>query len=139
MPRLTTEFNLTAMTHSDTAKRYNITEQVTPADDVVENLKALHQNIIAPLVAELPGELSATCAYRCHRVNARVGGKPSSQHLTGHAADLEYRENGVEKNGEIIEAVKRLNLPYDQLIDERNLAWVHVSYSPRNRRQFFKL
>lgn len=127
------------MTFSNTAVKYGITEQGDPSQEVVDNLKLLHQHIIAPLVAELPGELTATCAYRCPRVNAKVGSKPTSQHVTGQAVDLEYRENGIEMNQKIIDTVRKLDLPVDQVIDERNLAWVHISYSPKHRKQFFKL
>lgn len=28
-----------------------------------------------------------------------------------------------------------MNLPFDQLIDEFDMDWVHVSFGPRNRRQ----
>ena len=32
-----------------------------------------------------------------------------------------------------------MRLPYDQLIDEHNGTWIHVSYSPRHRRMILKL
>lgn len=144
MNKLTAEFDLKAMTFSRTAERYNIAEQYTPPPDVVENLKALHEHVIVPLVNALPGDLTATCAYRCTKVNAKVGSKPTSQHPKGMAADLEYRENGVEMNHKIIEAVNWLELDYDQMIAERIVngkpSWVHISYNHNhNRKQFFKL
>ena len=33
--------------------------------------------------------ISLSCAYRCERHNAAVGGKPASQHLLGLAADIQ--------------------------------------------------
>ena len=47
--------------------------------------------------------------------------------------------------GDVIENRKlfqliQLNLPFDQLIDEKNFSWVHVSYNPKgNRKQILKL
>lgn len=138
---LTAEFDIKAMTYSKTAEKYNIIEQYLPLpQDIIDNLHALHENIIIPLVEYLPGELQVSCAYRCNKLNARVGSKPTSQHPRGMAADLEYYENGIECNKKIIDAVKTLNLEFDQMIDERNLAWVHISYNKgKNRKQFFKL
>ena len=137
---LTNTFDIATMTFSNTARRNNIAEQYTPPQNVIDNLKLLHEHIIVPLVNAMPGELSLTCAYRCPKVNAMVGGKPNSQHVQGKATDLQYRENGVEMNRKIIDTVKELKLDFDQMIDERNLAWVHISYNHNlNRKQFLKL
>ena len=137
---LTEKFDLKVLTHSDTAIRRGFEEQSIPSDAVVANLELLFDNVLVHLVRSLSGEINVTCAYRCKRVNDAVGSKDTSQHLQGKAADIEYRENGVEKNQVIIDTVKRLNLAYDQMIDEKNLSWVHISYNHgKNRKQFFKL
>lgn len=128
------------MTHSDTAVRLGHVEQNQPPDVVIDNLEKLYKNVLLPLINELPGEFNVTCAYRCPRTNKAVGGNENSQHLTGRAADIEYRENGVEKNQVIIDTVHSLHLNFDQMIDEKNLSWVHISYNEgKNREQFLKI
>ena len=67
-----------------------------------------------------------------------MGGVATSQHLTGHAADI--TTGNVVDNRRLFELAQRLGLPFDQLIDESNFTWIHISYDPRrNRRQILKL
>lgn len=139
------KFDLRMYTQSATAARENIQEQYIPPDHVVDALENLHKYLIMPVAEYLPGDLTVTSGYRCHRLNAKVKGAPSSQHVKGMAADVEYREGGKEMNKKIIEAVKNLGLDYDQMINEHpdaagNPAWVHLSYNiVGNRRQHFTI
>jgi hypothetical protein len=56
--------------------------------------------------------------------------------MTGHAADIIDLNNGNEN---LFKKIKQLNLPFDQMIDEFDFRWVHVSYDPvRNRRQILQ-
>lgn len=135
---LTDTFDLKVLTHSDTAAKFKIDN--TPDAEAVKNLELLYENILLPLVKHLPGKINVTVAYRCHKLNAMLKSKPTSQHTMGKAADLEYYENGKENNKKLLDTIIALNLPYDQLIDERDLSWIHVSYNHgKNRKQFFKL
>ena len=38
-----------------------------------------------------------------------------------------------------VAALMQLQLPVDQAINERDFAWIHVSYGPRNRRHYLAL
>ncbi len=137
MNYLAKQFDLKTMTHSDTAVRYKIDN--TPSTEETENLKLLYENILLPLCEALPGQINVTNAFRCHALNAKVGGKPASQHTTGKAADIEYYENDKENNPLLIAKIKELKLPIDQCIDEYG-RWIHVSYNHgKNRGQFLKL
>jgi zinc D-Ala-D-Ala carboxypeptidase len=52
--------------------------------------------------------------------------------MTGQAADIVDFTHGNEY---LFKKIKELNLPFDQIIDEFDFRWVHVSYDPkRNRR-----
>jgi len=53
------------------------------------------------------------------------------------AADIDT--HSTEENKKLFDYIKD-NLEYDQLIDEKNLAWVHVSYNEgHNRKQVLYL
>lgn len=135
---LTKTFDLKTMTHSDTAVKRGIPN--VPNAEEIENLKKLYDNILLPLVESMPGQINVTVAYRCSKLNAMLKSKPTSQHTMGKAADIEYRENGVEMNQKIIDKIRELDLPVDQYIWERGGAWCHVSYNEgKNRKQFLKL
>lgn len=135
---LTSTFDIKTMTHSDTATKHGIPN--VPNAEQIENLKKLYDNVLLPLVESMPGQINVTVAYRCSKLNAMLKSKPTSQHTMGKAADIEYRENGVEMNQKIIDKIRELGLDYDQVIDERNGAWYHVSYNEgKNRKQFLKL
>ena len=67
-----------------------------------------------------------------------VRGSKTSQHMKGEAADI---DTGDRQQNKLLFEYIRKNLPYDQLIDESNFAWVHVSYRAdgNNRMQVLKL
>ncbi len=72
-------------------------------------------------------------------VIVRRNGRVSIQgNCRGEAADL--TGGSREENKKLIELIKK-HLPYDQLIDEKDGSWVHVSYKRigLNRHQFLKL
>ena len=132
---MTKDFTLYEFLLSNTANALGIRENLTPPQSVIDNLTALATNILQPLRDEV-GRIKINSGYRCPRLNAAVKGAKNSQHLTGEAADIE----GIDiSNAELFEAIKRIKLPFDQLIWEfgtrSNPSWVHVSFSPRNRRQ----
>jgi hypothetical protein len=58
-----------------------------------------------------------------------VGGVRDSDHLTGEAVDIQYLfSDGSMDNIKIWDAIQELHLPWDQLINEFSMAWVHVSH-----------
>jgi hypothetical protein len=71
-------------------------------------------------------------------LNAIVGSTPSSQHVKGEAADIKTIEDTPEENKKLYDLIVKLKLPFDQLINEHNYDWVHVSFGARHRRQKLK-
>jgi len=138
--QLSKNFKLYEFLHSQAASRYNITEQFEPSQEVINNLTNLCINIIQPLREVLNEPLVISSGYRCTKVNGLVGGQPKSQHLTGQAADLIFPGKG---NACLFNKIVELKLPFDQLIWEygtdKEPAWVHVSFGPRNRRQILTI
>ena len=82
--------------------------------------------------------LVVSSGYRCAELNVRVGGSKTSHHLKGMAADLDTGNRA--DNRRLFQLVQNLGLPFTQLIDEKNFAWVHVSLDPANiKRQVLKI
>jgi hypothetical protein len=107
-------------------------EQYNPPAEIIGNLRALCVNVLQPLRDALGTPLRINSGYRCPSLNKAIGGASNSQHMTGQAADVIDLIHGNES---LFRKIKELNLPFDQLIDEFEFRWVHVSYDPkRNRR-----
>lgn len=130
-------FTLNELTKSDAAKRSKINN--TPNKQEENNLIALVENILDPLREAYGKPIIVTSGFRCERLNKLVNGSKTSQHRTGQAADIRTVEDTVEENKKLFDLAQELNLPFDQLIDEYNFDWVHVSYSPRNRKQILHI
>ncbi|MHC1775003.1 MAG: D-Ala-D-Ala carboxypeptidase family metallohydrolase [Lentimicrobium sp.] len=111
-------------------------EQYNPPPAIIENLRALCVNILQPLRDATGAPVNLNSGYRCPSLNTAIKGSKNSQHVTGHAADIVDHNNGNEF---LFKKIKELNLPFDQLINEFDFRWIHVSFDPtRNRRQILK-
>ena len=126
-------FTLRELTKSDTAIRKGIKN--IPNKQEEQNLIALVDNILDPLREAYKKPIIVTSGFRCEELNRLVGGSKTSHHRTGQAVDIRSVEDTVEENKKLFNLIQQLDLPFDQLIDEYNYDWVHVSYSPRNRKQ----
>ena len=130
-------FTLNELTKSDAAKRSKINN--TPNKQEENNLIALVNYILDPLREAYGKPIIVTSGFRCERLNKLVNGSKTSQHRTGQSVDIRTVEDTVEENKKLFDLIQELNLPFDQLIDEYNFDWVHVSYSPRNRKQILHI
>lgn len=130
-------FTLRELTKSDTAIRHKIAN--IPSREEENNLVALVDNILDPLREAYGKPIIVTSGYRCEELNRLVGGSKSSQHRAGMAVDIRTVQDTVEENKKLYDLVLELKLPFDQLINEHNYDWVHVSYSPKHRRQQLKI
>ena len=130
-------FTLNELTASSTAKRKGIDN--TPDATVKANLTALVANILDPLREAYGKPIVVSSGYRSPKLNRAVGGAAKSQHVTGQAADIHTLSDTPADNKKLFDLILKLKLPFDQLINEYNFNWVHVSYSPRNRRQVLKI
>ena len=117
---LSPNFTLEEMTASETAERHGIDN--TPNNDVLMNLRrlALFLEEVRTVVG-MP--LRINSAFRSVDANRLVGGKSTSQHCLGVAADLKVK--GMTPN-EVVSAIIKAGLPYDQVIREFD-SWTHVS------------
>ena len=125
------------MIRSATAKRYGIDN--TPTPEIKANLKLLVEKVLDPLREAWGAPIIVDSGYRCGRLNKILKGSSTSQHLLGQAADIRTVSDKPEDNKRLFDLIRKLGLPYDQLIDEYNYNWIHVSYGPRHRRLILHL
>lgn len=157
------------MTRSNQAKKAGIKN--TPSSEIVARMKYLVTNLLDPLRELYGYPILVSSGFRSPELNELVGGAKTSQHLKGEAADIisgkPFTIAEIEAKAEILEPGAKLtkhledlaiyelrrdenrklhaliqdNFTYDQLIDESNMAWVHVSLKAgaHNRFQSFKL
>lgn len=126
-------FTMQELTASATARRKGINN--TPGEFEKENLVALVDNILDPLREAWGAPIIVTSGYRCSRLNAVVGGARTSQHILGQAADIRTLSDTPADNRKLRDLIVMLDLPFDQLIDEYQCDWLHVSYRPKPRKQ----
>ena len=124
------------MTKSATAQRKGIKND--PSIQVCQSLTALIEKVLDPLREAYGKPIIVTSGYRCEKLNKAVGGAASSQHVKGEAADIRSVQDTPEENKKLFDLIVKLKLPFDQLINEYNYDWVHVSYGARHRRQKLK-
>lgn len=127
-------FTLQELTASATATRKGIDN--TPSPEVTARLTALVANVLDPLREAWGKPIVVTSGYRSPRLNRAVGGAARSQHCKGEAADIRTLSNRRWENRQLYDLIRKLGLPYDQLIDEYDYSWIHVSYNEsRNRHE----
>lgn len=122
-------FNLSEFEYSKTAKKYKI-DNAVKGDYIKNNIKELVHQVLQPLRDKIEKPIHISSGYRCLKLNEKVGGVPTSQHVYGQAADIKVEDMS---SYEIAKAVMELYLPFDQMILYPN--FVHISISPRDRRQ----
>lgn len=101
-----------------------IWNKTTP--EVEQNLAALVAAVLDPLREKYGKPITVNSGYRCPDLNRAVGGVRDSQHMKGEAADISAGSKA--ENKKLMKLIVSLGLPFDQLIDEKDFAWVHISY-----------
>jgi hypothetical protein len=134
--KLTAHFDLSEFTRSESAKREGLDN--TPTPEHLENIKILCDKVLEPIRLRF-GSINISSGYRGKLLNHFLGGAVNSDHCLGRAADIDMDDVGTGiTNKEIFDYIKD-NLEFDQLINEFNFSWVHVSYRQgANRNQVLK-
>lgn len=128
-------FTIEEMTESSTATAKGIDN--TPSKDIEAKLQKLIEAVL-DLLREWYGKpIRVNSGYRCEALNEAIGGSKTSQHCLGEAADI--TAGSKEENEKLFNYIKD-NLPFDQLINESDFSWIHVSYREgRLRKQVLAL
>ena len=128
-------FTIKELCHSLTAIQKGIDN--TPNSEIVNNLKQLILYILDPLRERYGKPININSGYRCKKLNDAVKGSKTSQHIKGLAADITA---GSKKENKILfDLIIEMDLPFDQVIDEKNFSWIHVSFSKNPRKQILHL
>lgn len=132
-------FTITELCASDTAKKLGIYNEPTAA--VADNLVRLVENVLDPLREAYGKPINVNSGYRSKALNKIIpNASKTSQHLEGKAADIVGTPNTKAENTKLFNLVQELHLPFDQLIDESGMTWVHLSFDRnRQRGQVLKL
>jgi uncharacterized protein YcbK (DUF882 family) len=118
-------------TKSQTAIRHGIKNE--PNDEQLQNMKIVAIKCFDPIREFYGKPLRVSSFFRSLELNRKVGGAKNSLHLNGQSIDFDA--GSIQENKKIFEWAKD-NLEYDQLINEYNFSWVHISYNQgKNRKQ----
>ena len=130
---LSEHFQLGEFTESKHPEVYNV-----PSHMAIANLKRLCEWL--EVLRERAGcPIIINSGYRSPQLNRKVGGEPTSNHLTGCAADI--RTNGMEQaivyGAILITYAKESHQEFDELLIERNrygAVWLHFAVRPKDNR-----
>ena len=103
----------------------------TPTEEVKKNLENLVKYVLDPLREKYGKPIYVNSGYRSEALNKAVGGSKTSQHVLGMAADIDART--TKGNEELFDLIAK-NFVFDQLIDEKDYSWIHVSFDPKRLR-----
>jgi len=129
--KLSKNFALSEITHSNTAKRLGIDNE--PTETHLQNMQHLVDNLIQPL-RDAVGPIRVSSGYRNPELNRAIGGSRSSQHCKGEALDLQFWQNGKMMNELIYEWILDSGLEFDQMINDFDFAWIHISLKKKGNR-----
>lgn len=116
-------------TLSPTAIRNGISNQ--PNEEQLHNMQQVAENLFEPLRKLYGKPIKINSFFRSDKLNKLVGGSKSSQHTKGQAIDI--TGGSKEENKKLFELAKTLE--FDQLINEYDFSWVHLSYKTSGNRK----
>ena len=96
------------------------------AEDYIDNLKILASARLEMIRSFFNRPMAITSGFRCEKLNERVGGSKTSQHMIGDAADFYIVTMEIKDVFEVI--MKRLsNFRWGQLIYYPEHGFIHIS------------
>ena len=130
--RLSKNFVLSEIIRSSTAKRLNINNE--PSKRHLQNLSLLITNLIQPM-RDAIGPIRISSGYRNPALNRAIGGSHKSQHCKGEALDIQFWKEGKMCNKEIYDYILNSNMEFDQMINEFDFSWIHISLKKKGNRK----
>lgn len=129
--QLTKNFKFREFTKSAIGNKHGIAN--VPNTQEKESIEYLVTKLIQP-VRDLWGKpIIINSGFRNEEINKLVGGVSSSQHRKGEAADI--TTGNAKDNKKLFDLIVNSALEWDQLIDEKNYRWLHLSLKRDNNRK----
>ena len=129
---LSKHVTLAEFENSPTATTHGINNKMSSSQ--IASAKLLCENVFEPLRLYLNTPIQISSGFRSVQINKMIGGSATSQHTKGEAMDLQINAKGFH--------FIKDKLMFYQLIwefgNDEKPSWVHVSFSPRNRKQVLK-
>jgi uncharacterized protein YcbK (DUF882 family) len=123
-------------TESATALRMGINN--VPNEVELEAMKYVSENLFEPIREWYNKPIKINSFYRCLALNKAVNGSKTSGHVLGNSIDISGG-NKVE-NKKIFDFIKLSGLNFDQVINEYDYTWVHISLKKeKNRKQILTI
>ena len=129
--KISEHLSLSEVIRSESAKRNGISNMPTP--EHIENFKILATKVFEPIREHFGVPIRISSGYRSKELNKCVGGSTTSQHSSGEAIDIDQDYTTIT-NKQVFEYI-RDNLTFDQLINELDYSWVHVSYKANGKQR----
>lgn len=130
MRRISKNITFDEATISPTALRLGIKNE--PNEAQLTAMVMVAEMCFEPLRKWYGKPIKINSFFRCSELNEAVKGSKTSQHVSGHAIDMSA---GSKKENEKLFNWAKDNLEFDQLINEYDFSWVHISYVPNNNRK----
>ena len=113
---------------------YNI-----PSHEAIANLKRVCE-WLEVLRERAGGPIRINSGYRSPQLNKKVGGVPTSNHLTGCAADIrvDNMEQLIRYATILLDYADESHQDFDELLIERNrygAIWLHFAVRPKDNRR----
>ena len=111
-----------------------------PIAQHIENFKLLAEKVFEPVRVHFGVPIHISSGYRSIELNKCIGGSLTSQHCTGEAIDIDMDGSPSGVTNKMVFDYIKDNLVYDQIINEFDYSWVHVSYAAngKNRKQVLR-
>ena len=129
--KLSEHLSLSEVIRSESAKRNGISNMPTP--EHIDNFKILATKVFEPIREHFGVPIRISSGYRSKELNKCVGGSTTSQHSSGEAIDIDQDYTTIT-NKQVFDYIKD-NLTFDQLINEFDYSWVHVSYKANGKQR----
>lgn len=131
MEKISNHISFKEATYSNTALDKGISNE--PNAEQLSNMKRVAELVFEPLRLWYGKPIKINSFFRSEKLNVAVGGAKNSDHKFGRAIDISA--GSKVENKKLFDWIKA-NVEYDQLINEYDYRWVHVSYNiNKNRKQ----
>ena len=131
MTMISKHITLQEATESATALRMGIKN--VPNELELDAMKYVAENLFEPIREWYNSPIKINRFYRCLALNKAVKGSVTSGHVLGNSIDISA--GSKVENKKIFDFIKLSGLDYDQVINEYDYTWIHISLKKSGNRK----